>query len=949
MIREMTSNQAHVRWNKIEAIFHRAIRRPIRERKQCVELATGGDLSLRDEILALIAAHESDPSIFDGPAFQELQTPHDEDAECNILQIAQYRIVGVLGTGGMGIVFKVEQVSPPRTVALKLLRFQGPFSQKRLNYFQREIRILAQLTHPGIAKVYDAGETPEKQHFFTMELVEGLPLDQYFRDHTRHSREILRLFCKICEAIQHAHDSGVVHRDLKPSNIMVRQETIQCNVNPRPSVPEISVLDFGLARFLHDDSHVTRSTIAGGVIGTPAYMSPEQIDSKAGSKIDARSDQYSLAVILYELLAGHHPYVTAGMTSVEIARRICGRSAPRLGSVRADCRGDVEAVISKALELDPKDRYESVALFAEDIRRITERKPISFRRSWPIYVTRRWITRNRTIAASMGLVAVLAGTTAALWIGQESASTELASWILPFDQRTQRLRLFNESEPDRALEANSQDLDSLPTEYAVLKVLGTRAIHSGRFDDAQKHLQNALVVLGFDVLDRQDERHSCMRNLAYVYTLTNQVARASDLQLEIADMQEARFGNTSVQAATANRDAARSLIPLGRFSEAEELLKRARSSLTETLGHDHVEVLLCDIDEGILHGAKGEAEQAIERLTRALKKLSGENTLSRIPVLHALSGTYALQGDYVQAQTVLDQARELLEILPRNDHTKTRNAFLQAMLDTKLGQHDRSIDLLMEARSKLENTSTEQSTRQTDILLRLGGAYWAKGDYGRAEPLMREVLETEISRDPGGESVRVATARNNLGVLLRDYGKYAEAKQLLLLAINARVRLLGAEHPSVGSSLINLSVTQFHVGDLDDAWDSLKRASDIRHQSLPPEHPDHAESAAIGGMILAAKGEFEQSEKYLVDALKRRLDCFGEAHETVASVRLELCRCLLRQKRIAEAGVQLTIASDILAKSELLPTHRVFSVLASMIRKYESAHPAAIRNVNRSD
>ena len=212
--------------------------------------------------------------------------------------IGRYRIIRLLGEGGMGAVYEAEQDSPQRTVALKVIR-AGYATDEMLRRFENETQALGRLQHPGIAQIYDAGtaETPlGRQPYFAMELVRGETLLKYCDEHKLNVRQRLELVAKICDAVQHAHQRGLIHRDLKPANIIVGEDG------------QPKILDFGVARLTDSDAQATRQTDIGQLIGTLAYMSPEQVLGDP-AEVDTRSDVYALGVILYELLAGKMPYM----------------------------------------------------------------------------------------------------------------------------------------------------------------------------------------------------------------------------------------------------------------------------------------------------------------------------------------------------------------------------------------------------------------------------------------------------------------------------------------------------------------------------------------------------------------------------------------------------------------------------------------------------------------
>jgi WD40 repeat protein/predicted Ser/Thr protein kinase len=328
--------------------------------------------------------------------------------------IRGYRIVGLLGEGGMGSVYEAEQENPRRPVALKVIR-PNLVSPPLLKRFGQEAQILGRLHHAGIAAIYEAGLAEDGRPFFAMEFIRGLPLTEYVRSRGLTTRARLELLARVCDAVQHAHEQGVIHRDLKPANILVEEDG------------QPKVLDFGVAKATDADLQTTAGrTEAGQLLGTLSYMSPEQVAGDPAA-LDGRSDVYALGVILFELLADRLPYHLHNLPLPEVARVIREEEPSRLGSINSVFRGDVETIVGKALEKDRARRYASAGELAADVRRYLRNEAILARPPSAVYHLRMFARRHKALVAGvLGVfAALLTGTIVSLrfaWRAEHNAA-----------------------------------------------------------------------------------------------------------------------------------------------------------------------------------------------------------------------------------------------------------------------------------------------------------------------------------------------------------------------------------------------------------------------------------------------------------------------------------------------------------------------------------------------
>ncbi|MFO1485365.1 MAG: serine/threonine-protein kinase [Verrucomicrobiaceae bacterium] len=373
--------------------------------------------------------HETSPADAVVMLSHALRTP--QAGEFAGAEIGLYRLVEKLGDGGFGSVWRAEQSEPvQREVALKIIKL-GMDTLEVMSRFEQERVALSMMDHPNIAKVLDAGATPEGRPFFVMELVRGVPITTYCFEKQLPLEQRLRLFTEVCAGVQHAHQKGIIHRDLKPSNILVAEVD---------GVPVPKIIDFGIAKATTDErlTDLTLRTRAEQMIGTPLYMSPEQAAGSAD--IDTRSDVYALGVVLYELLAGVPPFDVETLTRSghEEMRRIIREVEPvrpslkgrkglkgqnglspteSLQSFSSSLSFDLDLITLKALSKDRTRRYESATAFAEDVQRFLNHEPVTARAPSWLYLTQRWMRRHRAAAVAVIVsgVAIVTGSSVAVW------------------------------------------------------------------------------------------------------------------------------------------------------------------------------------------------------------------------------------------------------------------------------------------------------------------------------------------------------------------------------------------------------------------------------------------------------------------------------------------------------------------------------------------------------
>ncbi|MFT7700290.1 MAG: serine/threonine protein kinase, partial [Candidatus Krumholzibacteriia bacterium] len=461
-------------------------------------------------------------------------TASESPPEPEISQIGPYRLVEQIGEGGMGLVYKAEQLEPiKRIVALKMVK-RGLDTEEFIARFESERQALAMMDHPCIARVIDAGASEQGRPYFVMEYVDGISLNDYCDENKLSVEERLKLFILVCEGVQHAHQKAIIHRDLKPSNVMV---TV-IDGHPLPKI-----IDFGVAKAM--DSTVfenTMTTSVGQLVGTPEYMSPEQADLDGGG-IDTRTDVYALGVVLYELLVGQLPFTSAELKEMgfhEVLRTIKEVEPPKpstrwssisevadpeviamwenrrtnASTLRRELKGDLDWITMKALEKERARRYETANALAQDVKRHLENMPVAAGPPSTTYRMQKFVRRNRTgvVAAGVVLVVVIAGifgtTTGMIRAlhAEKRARVEAETALQVSDFLVD---LFEVADPDRArgnsitareiLDAGSNriadELAAQPeTQARLMNTIGKVYRNLGLYEEAGPQLESALAL-----------------------------------------------------------------------------------------------------------------------------------------------------------------------------------------------------------------------------------------------------------------------------------------------------------------------------------------------------------------------------------------------------------------------------------------------------------------------
>jgi len=805
-------------------LFTEAVQLAPAERIAFLDRVCADDQDLRRQIEALLESNDRVGAFLEQPPTtaigEERAKPTAGEKPGD--RIGHYKLLQQIGEGGCGVVFMAEQEEPVRRrVALKVVK-PGMDTKSVIARFEAERQALALMDHPNIAHVFDAGATESGRPYFVMELVRGVKITEYCDQHSLTTCERLQLFIKVCEAVQHAHQKGIIHRDIKPSNILVATDA------DGTALPK--VIDFGIAKATTNQrlTDKTLFTAFEMLIGTPAYMSPEQA-VLTSVDVDTRTDIYSLGVLLYELLTGTTPFdskelLKAGLDQIRhvITTEEPVRPSTRLKTLVAtdltsisqhqradpsklisDVRGDLDWIVMKALEKDRARRYCTANGLAMDVQRYLSGEAILARPPSKVYKLQKTVQRNKLLFASASVIALLiVGSliVVSTSLAKERRSRREAETASAKSRQVTRFLedMLQGVEPaaalgqdtrmlrgivDRTAERIGKEMTNQPAIEAELRsLIGRLYFEIGNYDGAEKMHRAALAFYRKQYGPKSQETAAGLNDLGVVLSKQSNLTEAERAHQEALGIRRALFGNEHEDVATSLNNLATVYRQQRKLDEAEKLIREGLAIREKLFGNEHLEVAdsLHNLSLVLGDQRKGDESEARAREVLAMRRrlLGDEHPLVAVALLDVASALGSV-GKLDEAESLQEEAFTMQRKLLGDEHPDVSTSL------SALGELMRKQGNLKEARMVSSAAITiqrkmfgENSPEVLRSLRNLASTFEDQRKPEEAEAIYREVLAGWRKRGES-EGPQGLYALESIARVLMKQKKSGEAEQLL--------------------------------------------------------------------------------------------------------------------------------------------------------------------------
>lgn len=821
------------RWEQIQDLFHKAADLSKAEQDAFLSAACSSDASLRSEVRALLDADAGGTSVLERDIAHVAHDVLGEETPSLVSQeFSAYRLIRILGEGGMGTVYLAKRKDLGIQVAIKILR-DAWLSPARRERFASEQRTLAQLNHPSIARLYDADALPDGTPWFAMEFVEGVSISNYCSAHECSIEQRLRLFRAVCDAVQYAHSQAIIHRDLKPSNILVRNDGT------------IRLLDFGIAKQLESLDTPVNQTITGLRLMTPAYASPEQIK---GDRVGIHSDVYSLGVILFELLTGQLPFDLSNLTPAEAASIIIEHEPGKPSSIASSnhlrwdssmgkvASADLDVLCLTAMHKDINRRYRSVEALIRDVDHYLKGEPLEAQPDSLPYRLGKFVRRNeRTVALSIGVLLLVFGLSALFTVrlakARDAALREAA--------RTRRIQKFMLKLFDGGDEAAG------PSDSLRVVTLVDRGLQEAKTLNNDPEIQTDLY-----------------QNLGDIYQKLGKLDKAESLLQTALEERRSAFGANSVEYAETMIEMGLLRDSEGKFEEAERMVRQGLDIDKQKLSPNHPEVARATAALGRVLEDRGSYDAAIVVLQNAvqLQSASGAPTTDLAESLTELANSHFYSGHYAASESLNQQVLAIDRQLYGERHPHVADDLINlGAIKFELGHYPQAERFDRDALDITEAFYGQDNPATASALTTLGRTLVAEGKRDEAAGMLQRALSIE-EQVYGKVHPRVAGTLNELGKIAQQQGKLDDAAADFTRMADIYRSVYANKHYYIGVALANLGGVYADKKDYPQAERKLREALEMYSLTLPPDHLNVGIARVRLGRALVLDGQYREAE-----------------------------------------------------------------------------------------
>lgn len=845
------------RWQKVETIIDEVLDLPPEKRNTYINIQCEGDAALKGEVTQLLESIFDSRGWLENPKqykkefYEEVSDDLESLSSHHSLigkQVGAYSIQKQIGEGGMGAVYLAERADKEfqHSVAIKIIR-HGRATTSNIQRFKREQQILADLNHPGIATLHDGGVTDDGFLYIIMEYVEGMPIDEYCRQQNISVDDKITLFKQVLHAVRHAHENLVIHRDLKPGNILVDQSG------------DIKILDFGISKLLEEKD--TSLTQTGARLLTPKYAAPEQIKE---TNITTATDLYALGIIFYELLAGVPPFNFEDASQHEIEHIIL-QNDPSAPSSRVDTaklekafRGDLDAIVLKAIRKEPELRYRVANDFLNDLENYRKGLPVTARQDSVQYRSKKFLQRHKQGVASIAAILLLIIGFAGFYTWRITEERDQARFEAQRAEEVKdfMLSIFNRSNPDMAAYSNDE------LSAAELLAEGLQKVEVELQNQPQMYIE-MLVSIG-DALANIDDFKNAEDALKKALTRSREF-----------------YGTNSLETANILSDLANYNHEIQNYTQAEDFILEALA-IDSTINGPSSESIVSKFSIFASNQFLQSKYQTAKKYFHLADSLKQAYELTNTPGYYTLLGnlgeTELYLGNYKKAEEHFFQVLNFYNNYYEREHINiAMTQYRLGLLYNRKSQYKKAETYLLKSLDGYKRALGENNSNLSATYAMLARNYRLVGDFKEAQYYAQK--DADLTKNLFGDtSAMYAKSLNNLAMMQKAQGKFKDAKNNYQLSLSLYQKHLEKDNPDLAIPLYNLADVEMALGNYQKAHQLIKRVVKIDKNRLGPQHPEVGLDLNKMGAILTKAQKFSEANSVFEEAKSIFLEKLPKNH-----------------------------------------------------------------------